>query len=181
MNLLIIYISSLFLFTSQPVFGLWSVDVEPDIKSCMPDKKFHLIDVTKLKFVPNTKDQIIRLNGTLKFIHDIDGKIAHYTTSKRFKNGAWVDGEIKSTHPDFCGLISNPIAQPLVFRFYQKGFKQKRCPYKAGHTETFNMVSLTDFPIAMPSDYMGEWKISTTLYKNNKLVECILLEVEVID
>lgn len=50
------------------------------------------------------------------------------------------------------------------------------------YTETFNMFSVTqNIPVTFPPSFMGMWKVWLRFYINEKVIECVYFEGEIID
>uniref|UniRef100_A0A336LL89 CSON010983 protein n=1 Tax=Culicoides sonorensis TaxID=179676 RepID=A0A336LL89_CULSO len=162
------------------VHSTWMLDVEPDIKPCMPDNQFNLIDVSNFKLIDKSDGKKVYVNGTLKFLQEASGIISINFTTEHLKNGIWMPGDFHYYRADACAYINDPMGQPLIYMIVQKAMKQKRCPFKSGHTETFDMYSLTDTPFMIPPQYIGEWRAYSRLYKNDKLIECFKVQFEVV-
>lgn len=124
----------LILSVINPIFAVWSLDFEPDFrpKPCMPDNKFHTLDLSNLQLISDPKTLKVYFNGTAKFVSQMGGKIEANFSSERFHNGQWIPGDFKAYHGDVCSQISSPFSQPIIYRIFHRGFKQKACPFKAG-------------------------------------------------
>lgn len=126
-----------FLFSTifDPSFGFGvAVEIEPDFHPmpCMDDKKFYYLDWSQLTVISDHKASKIYFNGTITYVKDVGDGIRLNFTSERFHDGQWIPGELKFEWNDFCAMMGDPLKQPVVYRVMQRGFKQKKCTFKAG-------------------------------------------------
>ncbi|XP_058818461.1 uncharacterized protein LOC131681591 [Topomyia yanbarensis] len=155
---------------------LFTVTINGELKSC--DNNVDMIgwDTSTLEVLQLDKENTT-LNGKLILLKDYNNPLSVKISATRLVSGHWVPSFAR-WFPNFCSLIQAPneMWSPVV-----KYMKQQSCPFKAGHTETFDNVNLGNWVRnkTIPTPYLTEWKafIDVVTERDGGYVkECSMLE-----
>lgn len=107
----------LLLFCIHPTLAVFSMDPDPDILPCLPNKTFNLVDASHLKLLFDPKVQRVYLDGYVKLIKDFSGKMEfNFTTRvKKHRSIKWENSMFKFYTSDVCNFINDPLGQPIVY------------------------------------------------------------------
>ncbi|XP_058840058.1 uncharacterized protein LOC131695551 [Topomyia yanbarensis] len=150
------------------------VDITDYFQDCENGKPLPAIDVSELESLEDDNGNPT-LNGKFKIEGDYNDPIKLKVYSKRLKQGTWTNGEISRDIPNLCLLLTSnwepwyPMSSKM---------QRKKCPYNAGHVETFDNILMGDMGMDIPDAFSGEWQMyieATTSRGGEKVTECVRL------
>ncbi|XP_058056284.1 uncharacterized protein LOC131207677 [Anopheles bellator] len=139
------------------------------------------IDTSKMQIFLSDDDELT-LNGELVFVNDLVAPVGLVFYTQKLEHGEWMPRPYGKQVLDMCAVITSPME---LWYSITRHMNQTRCPFRKGHVERFDMVSLGTFGL---DDFMeqmvGDWKIFAELTVRSPLlmdVSCAMCEVSVIE
>ncbi|XP_062551776.1 uncharacterized protein LOC134217036 [Armigeres subalbatus] len=155
-------------------------ELNDDFDLCSADVPMVAINFSLIEFIP-IEGTSMRIAGKVGFIEDFAPPLQLNFRSMRLERGTWIPGEISRTETNLCLKLMSPMEPWFAVT---RHFRQKRCPYKAGHFETLSSIQVGSFGIDLPSSFAGDWKFFIEIErksKGNVQKQCTTLTASVVE
>lgn len=101
------------------------------------------------------------LKGKFKFLKRIEGPWKVHYFIEKYDRMRWHAAIIDRKVPDFCKAL-NAVKEPWYD--FTRQFKQKDCPYEAGHVEVFENAAVARNLGPIPFPLIGKYRASVVSY-----------------
>ena len=114
-------------FSYSQLLRTFGLIVDEKIENCAPpDQDAKAFDLSKYEFIAVT-DYEGYVNGSVKFLRKIDGKIPFHVYTEKFDRGQWHMSVYNAVREDFCSSWHDPKEA-----WYTKMKRHKGCPLEIG-------------------------------------------------
>ncbi|XP_021702496.1 uncharacterized protein LOC110676928 [Aedes aegypti] len=174
-------VALVFAFFGCPSEATFAIELNDDFDQCAPDVPLITLNVSGLEFSPIEGGTSMHISGSMVFMEDYVAPVRLNLWSLRLERGTWVPGSIERTEMNMCGKLMSPL-EPWFF--FTRHFRQKRCPFKAGHVETLSNIEVGSFGLELPASFAGDWKFFMELERhlNGHLVkQCLSMSASIVE
>lgn len=145
-----------------------------DFEICVPpEERAPNFDYSEMEIIVES-DTEAYLNGSWNIVEETKSPWNMTIYSEKYERGVWNVQAFQRRIPDFCRVIQSPF-EPWYH--ISSKFVPKNCPFPKGvswvtllcswnswkYFQTklnFNMQSLTEVPIAFPTNFVGKWRVT---------------------
>lgn len=128
----------------------------------------------------NKREHLVYI-GELRFLKRVESPWKAYYFMEKYERMRWHKSMFDRKLPDYCAGLQNS-AEPWYS--FTSSFKQKSCPFDAGHIETFDMVPIANVPDYIPFSFVGKYRVTFLSYfiddDGSKVTDCMRLGLEII-
>ena len=118
-------------FSNSQLLRKFGIIIDEKIENCaLPDQDAKVLDMSNVEFIAVT-DYEGYVNGSIKFLKKVYGKIPFLAYTEKFDRGQWHVSVYDTRREDFCSSWHDPKEV-----WYAKMKRLKGCPLEVGVNKT---------------------------------------------